>query len=238
MAEPVKLQSSNRVWIGVIAAIVVVAVAVLTAINVTGGDSKGSSSNLAGIDDATTLFDGIPQSGLEIGKTDAPVAIVEYMDLQCPFCRNAATSTVPEILTRFVRTDQAKLQLQPLGFVRSDVNDDSKRGALALIAAGEQGRAGQFAEVVFRNQGNEGSGWLTDALIEDVAGAIDLDVGKLNDARKGDSVNAAFDQIGKTAVTNKVDSTPTFIVKGPKGQVAIVNHRNVAEFAQAIEKVK
>ena len=239
MAEPVKLQSSNRIWIAAIAAIVVVAVAVLTAISVTGGDEKSSAgTNLAGVDDATALFKDIPQSGLEIGKADAPVTIVEYVDLQCPFCRDAATSTVPTVVSQFVKTGQAKLKLQPLGFIGVDINDDSKRGALAVIAAGEQGRAGEFAEILFRNQGDEGTGWLTDALIKDVAGATNLDTGKLDDARSSDEVKATFDQIAKSAQTDNAQSTPTFIVKGAKGKVTIQNHRNIAEFTQAIAKVK
>lgn len=235
MAEPVKLQSSNRVWIGVIAAVVVVAVAVLTAINITGSDSKKTSAgNLAGIDDATALFAGVPQSGLEIGKADAPVTIVEYLDVQCPHCKDAATSTVPTLISQFVKTGQAKLKLQPIAFI----GDDSTKGALAVLAAGQQNRAGEFAEILFRNQGGENAGWVTDGVLDGIASALKLDGGKFDDARSSDAVKSDLKKIAAAATADQVQSTPTFVIKGPKGQYQVQNRQNMAEFAQAIEKVK
>lgn len=234
MAEPVKLQSSNRVWIGVIAAVVVVAVAVLMAINITGGDTKVAASNLAGIEDATALFAGTKQAGLEIGKADAPVTIVEYLDIQCPHCKDAATSTVPTLISQFAKTGQAKILLQPIAFI----GDDSTKGALAVIAAGKQNRAGEFAEILFRNQGAENSGWVSDGVLSAIAAAIKLDDGKFNDARSSDAVKTELEKIKTAAGVDQVQSTPTFVVKGPKGQVTIQNRQNVAEFAQAIAQVK
>jgi protein-disulfide isomerase len=222
------------VWIGVIAAVVVVAVAVLMAINITGGDSKAAESNLAGVDDATALFADTKQSGLEIGKADAPVTIVEYLDIQCPHCKDAATSTVPTLISQFVNTGQAKILLQPIAFI----GDDSTKGALAVIAAGKQNRAGEFAEILFRNQAAEESGWVTDGILNGIASAINLDGGKFSDARSSDAAKSELSTIAKTAGVDQVQSTPTFIVKGPKGQVVIQNRQNVAEFAQAIAKVK
>ena len=234
MAEPVKLQSSNRIWIAAIAAIVVVAVAVLTAISVTGGDDAKPTSNLAGIEDATALFAGIPQSGLVIGNPSAPVTIVEYLDVQCPHCKDAATSTIPKLVSQFIKTGQAKLQLQPLAFI----GDDSSRGALALIAAGQQNRAAEFAEILFRNQGAENDGWLTDGVIDGIATALKLDGGKLNDARTDDASKDELEKISKVAEEDEVQSTPTFIVKGPKGEKQIENRQNIVEFTQAIAQVK
>jgi protein-disulfide isomerase len=208
-------------------------VIVLIAVSTTGGDSK-SSGEVVGIEDATALFAGIPQKGLEIGKADAPVTIVEYLDVQCPHCANAATSIVPELVDQFVKPGQAKLKLQPIAFI----GDDSTKGALVVIAAGDQNRAGEYAEVLFRNQGAENSGWLTDSMIDDIAAGLGMDTAKLNDDRKGDAAQTEFEAIAAAATTDAVQSTPTFLIKGSKGQYEIKNRENLSEFTQAIAAVK
>lgn len=225
--------SGNRKWMVIAGVVVAIVVAVLIAVSASGGDDSGGD-NLAGVDDAVALFAGIPQKGLEIGTASAPVTIVEYLDVQCPFCANAATGIVPKIVTQYVKTGQAKLKLQPIAFI----GDDSEKGALVVIAAAEQNRAAEFVDILFANQGAENSGWLTDGMVSGITTALKLDAGKLDDARGSDATRDALDAIAKAARTDSVQSTPTFVVKGPKGQYEIQNRENIAEFAQAIAAVQ
>lgn len=217
------------------AAVAVIVVAVLVAVSVTGGDKKTSTTNLAGVDEATALFAGIPQNGLVIGNPSAKVTIEEYLDLQCPHCAAAASGTVPSLVTQFVKTGKAKLELRPTDLIGGP---DSRVGARALVAAGQQGHAAEFTDILFANQGTEGDGWLGDAIITQVAQALKLDTGKFDDARNASASNGVVDTVNATMKTNSYNSTPTFVIKGPKGQYEIQNRENIAEFGQAINAVQ
>ncbi len=228
-------RSGNRTWMYIAGAVVAVALAALVAVSVTSGDSKKTTpEQLVGVEEVTTLFDGIPQSGLTIGKDTAPVTITEFLDMQCPFCAQASINTVPSLVTRYVKSGQVKLVMQPLGFI----GPDSERGALAVIAAGDQKAAAQMAELLFRNQGAENGGWLSDDMVKKAAAALTLDTGKLDDARGGSAAKKAFDASVAAGKTGNVQSTPTFKVKGSKGEYTIRDASNLGEFDQAIAAVK
>lgn len=211
-------------------------IGVLVAISVAGGDDNtDGGANLAGVSDATALFAGIPQDGLVIGTPTAPVTIDEYLDLQCPACARASTSIVPQLVTRFVRTGQAKLVLHATDLV---AGPDSRLGARALFAAGQQSHAAEFEQVLFANQGEERSGWLNDTIISDAANALGLDLGALDAARASSAADALVDQVNDTMRSKSYTTTPTFVVTGPSGQHRVGNPMNLSEFVSAIAGVK
>src|SRR3954454_24922451 len=114
------------------------------------------TSGLPGCSDVATLFKGIPQNGTVLGSPQAPVTMVEYIDLQCPFCQEFETQVFPNILKRYVRTGKVKVEARVLDFI----GPDSARGRNAMIAAAKQNKAFQFAELLYFNQKTENTGWL------------------------------------------------------------------------------
>jgi protein-disulfide isomerase len=72
-----------------------------------------------------------------IGRADAPVVLVEYMDYQCPFCRRFHERTWPELKQRYVDTGKVRLEVRdmPLPF-----HEAAMPAALVARCAGRQGR--------------------------------------------------------------------------------------------------
>lgn len=164
---------------------------------------------LPGAADVHLMFDGIAQKENVLGAASAPVTLVEYADLQCPYCREFDTQALPDLVARFVRTGKVKIELRPLAFI----GPDSTRGRAALIAAGKQSRLFQFMQLMYMNQGPENTGWLSEELVQQAAASIPgLDVRRLLDVRNDDAVinrASAFDVEAQTA---GVSSTPTIYV--------------------------
>ena len=96
--------------------------------------------------------------------------MVEYIDLQCPICRVFETEVMPSILQQYVRTGKLRVVARPLAFINPAEN--SQLGRLAALAAGKQGKLFEFAQLLYANQGSEGSDWLTDDMVRSAYASI------------------------------------------------------------------
>ena len=84
------------------------------------------------------LLRGIPQQGTALGSPDAPVTLVEYADLQCPYCAQWARDAFPELVRDYVRTGRVRIVFRGLAFL----GPDSDAALRAALAAGQQRRRG------------------------------------------------------------------------------------------------
>jgi protein-disulfide isomerase len=184
-----------------------------------GVPSIGSLANgLPGASDVDALYKGIPQQGLTLGWPSAPVTLIQYIDLQCPFCQQFETQVMPAILQRYVRTKKVKIETRVLDFLGSD----SSRGRDAMVAAAQQNKAYNFAELLYYNQGQENTGWLSDSMVAQAAASIPpLKVHELLAARSTAAVTKQGPAFDKQAAADKVGGTPTLYVgkSGTKGKL-------------------
>jgi protein-disulfide isomerase len=193
---------------GVLAAAAIV-VAVLIAVSTAGSRSATSSAKVSGASEASALFAGIPQKGLVLGNANAPVRVVEFADLQCPFCRDYSLSEMPTLVNQYVRTGKVRMEFRSLAFIGSD----SVRAARVAQAAGRQDKLWNFLDLAYRNQGKENSGWATDALLKRLASAVPgLDVDRAMAARNSAAVTGALNTAQTEATRAGVQLTPTFLV--------------------------
>jgi protein-disulfide isomerase len=203
-----------------------------TAPATTGGASTSSTPTPAvtvtGAAATTRLLQGIPQKLNVLGNLKAPVTMVEFADLQCPFCREFALNALPTLVREYVRSGKVKLVFSGIAFL----GPDSEAALRATYAAGLQGRLWNYLDLLYRNQGAENSGWVTDDLLRAVGKAIPgVDVGTLMAARQTAEVDTAIQATQQQASSAHVNSTPTFFV-GPTG--GTLQQLNVSELtAQA-----
>jgi protein-disulfide isomerase len=200
----------QRLWLlvgVVVAAAVVVGALALASGGDNGPQGLGDGSSLKGQAEVNRLFAGIPQRGIAVGDPDAPVTLVEFVDLQCPFCAQFARNELPQLVRRYVRTGKARIELRVLTFL----GEDSLRAGQVAAAAAEQDLGWQFADLFFANQGQENTGYATDEFLREVASGVDgLEVDKaLNDAQ-GPVAAAQLRRAAAAAETLGVSSTPTF----------------------------
>jgi protein-disulfide isomerase len=214
-------RASPRVLIGAAVVTLLIVVAVVLAVVLTGGSdssSSGSAPKLPDAADVQQLFAGIPQNGNVLGKPSAPVTVIEYVDLQCPFCRQFETEAMPTILSNYVRKGKAKVEARVISFL----GPDSQRGREAALAAAKQNKLFNFAQLLYDNQGTENTGWLNDDIIKSAAASIPgLDASRLESDRGSGSVKSQMSTMDSQAAEAHVNATPTIYVvhKGGKPQL-------------------
>jgi protein-disulfide isomerase len=195
-------------------ALVLVVVAIIA--SQSGSDDGGDGDPADDTAAVEALFDGIPQEGVELGDPDAPVTLVEYADLQCPFCRDFALDALPAVVEEYVRSGDVRLEFQPV----SILGDDSRAAAELAAAAAMQGRLWELIDVFYRNQGTENSGYVTDEFLTEIAAAtpgLDAEVALADRiSPEGGQVLADAERTFERA---GLDSTPSFLIGETGGRL-------------------
>lgn len=218
---------SPRTLLALLVAVAIVVAALLVVLSQLGG---GGGS----VDDVGEFYSGIPQDGTTLGEKDAPMTVYLYEDFQCPFCGQFDREMFPDLVDDYVRDGQVRVVSETMVFL----GPDSVTAARAAFAAGEQNLYWPYHTLLFENQGEENSGYVTDdflrGLAEDTPG---LDVQKWEDQRAGNSFTKELGAVQSKAQAEGVNSTPTLIVEGPGGQVKIDRLTDYDQITLAIGKV-
>ncbi len=138
---------TRRLLLGALAAAVAITLA-LVAANLLAGRSGGASTleSVAGGADTAQLLAGIPQAGAVLGSPTAPVTLVEYADLQCPYCAVWAREVLPAVVGEHVRTGRLRIVFRGLAFI----GPESETALRTALAAGGQGKLWNVVELLYR----------------------------------------------------------------------------------------
>ena len=183
---------------------------------------------------SSPLLRGIPQDGAVLGRPDAPVTLVEYADLQCPYCAEWALGTFPQLVRDYVRSGTLRIEFRGLAFV----GPDSDLALRAVLAAGRQNRLWNVVELLYANQGAENSGWVSAELVDRIAGSVPgLDRDRFEAHRGLQALSADMAKAQRQAQTAGVRGTPAFELglTGSAPRTLEVTSLTPDQFAAAIE---
>jgi protein-disulfide isomerase len=203
------------------AAIVVAAALMLASLLGAGGTaSTQPQSRPASPRDA---FAGIPQAGLSLGAPDAPVTLVEYADLQCPYCALWATEVLPPIVRDYVRTGRVRLVFRGLAFL----GPDSETALRAALGAARQNRLWSFVDELYARQGAENSGWV-DGALRTAASRAHVELARATRESRSTWVDRQLVTAGSSAERAGIRGTPSFELGPTGGRLELVEDGSLA----------
>jgi protein-disulfide isomerase len=220
--------------LGVAVAIVAIAIAV----SQHGSSKPKAAGGQAGAAAVTSELAGIPQAGITLGQASAPVTVTEYADLQCPICQEFNTGTLTQLVAGEVRAGKVKVVFRNLQTATPDA-PTFKTEAVAALAAGKQNRLWNYVELFYRNQGDEGSGYVTETFLTGLAQSVPgLNLAKWKADRADTALGAQVASDASLAAGLGFNATPSLLIKGPRFPAqALAGAATYAELQQAISAV-
>jgi len=201
------------------------------------GPSKRAGEPVAGANDTAALLQGIEQRGVTLGDPRAPVTLVEFGDLQCPYCRDTSDTVLPAIIEDYVRDGRVKLVFRDVAFL----GNDSIRGAQMAAAAGLQDKLWDYIHIFYLNQGTENTGYVTDDFLREIgSGVRGLDVDRAMADRADPAVQRQLDEAKREWESYGLSGTPSFVVGRSGGQLEVVDTENgitVESLSRAIDRL-
>jgi len=227
----------RRVILFVASAVAALAVVgILIAVSQSGSDDEaglGGGESIAGVRDVAKRFSGIPQEGARLGSPDAPATMLEYIDLQCPFCAQYTRDSLPTVIDKYVRTGKLNIELRPI----SILGPDSSTAAAGAAAAAERNRLWQFVDLFYLNQGRENSGYVTEDFLRRIARGAGVPGGAVVSASGAPDSIPLLRQSAAEAQRNGVNSTPSFLLRrGTKLEGIAVSSFEPAAFTAALDE--
>ena len=246
-AERARRQRRLQMVLGVVVA--AVAVAVIAIAVSSSGSGNGSSSATkptspaakATAAEVTRLLAGIPQSGNRLGSGSAKVTVTEFGDLECPVCASFATSSEDTLIKNEVRS--GKVNLVYRSFCTATCNgpnrDQFTAQQAAALAAGKQGYGWQYIELFYREQGQEGTAYVTNNFLNSLAKQIPgLNYNKWLSDRSSPALAAQVTGDQQQAQAKGFTGTPTIVVAGSKGTAPpLTNDYSYPAIQSAIKSV-
>lgn len=140
----------------------------------------------------------------QMGSADAPVLLLEFTDLQCPYCARHALETFPQLKRDYIDTGKVQYASRDLPLER---HQHAFAAAVASRCAGEQGKFWEFRHAVFAQQAA-----LASEPYARIAEELGLDVAQLDACREAgrqaDNVRADM----ALAQLSGIASTPSFVL--------------------------
>lgn len=166
-----------------------------------------------------------------VGRADAPVTIVEFADLQCPFCKRFHTDVYAELKKNYIDSGKVRFVSRDLPL---DLHPFALRAAEAARCAGDQGKYWEVREALFANASP-----LDERVIQKSAEGLSLDMNTFGACLDSHKYKADIQKDAQEAATLQINGTPTFVVGRTAGDrlegERIVGARPFLAFQSAID---
>lgn len=188
--------------------------------------------------DATTSIDDDAILG---NKDSAKVAIVEFSDYECPFCKRYYTDTYAELKSKYVDSGDAIIVFRdfPLSF-HDPLATKEAIGAECAKDIGGDSKYYEYHDLIFDNTNSNGSG-LAESKLYDFASQIGLNSGKFKDCLDNEKFADEIKKDIEDGTAAGVQGTPGFVIGrlNDNGEVEgklIAGAYPFAEFEKIIEE--
>jgi protein-disulfide isomerase len=139
-----------------------------------------------------------------LGRSDAPLTLLEFTDYQCPYCRRFQAEAWPLIKKNWIDTGKLRFIVRdlPLQF-----HSSAMPAAEAAHCAGEQGKFWEMHHALLT-----GDDPLADGGIDRRATQLGLDLERLHACTKANRYESAIARNIATAEALNVNGTPAFVL--------------------------
>jgi len=154
---------------------------------------------------------GVEGLGHTVGSRDAPILVVEFVDMGCRECRRFALETFPAVHAEFIETGQVRWQVIP--YV-SGLQPNGEEGARALECAADQGAFWPMHDILYERQADWFIKQRPQRQFGRYAEELELDKDRFERCYDDRELSARTDANTRAALDLGVRGTPTFLVNG------------------------
>ncbi len=183
----------------------------------------------------SALLADIQQSANALGQPAAPVTLAYFADLQCPYCRDFSLEVLPSIIERWVQTGKLRIESHALQTATHEPEVFMAQ-QVAALAAGRQDKAWHFIETFYAEQGEEGSGYVTDAYLQGIANQLTgLDLARWTSDRRDPELANEIANDARAAENSGLTGTPSFLIGASGGAMNGFSPGDLTSVNAAIE---
>lgn len=150
-----------------------------------------------------------------LGKNNAKVTIIEFSDMQCPFCRRFWKDTLPQLKKDYIDKGQVKFYYRHLP-LPPEVHPAATPLAEASECANDQNKFWEYHDKIFAEQAEQGEGTIpiTNEQIKEWAAEIGLNTAQFNECFDSGKYSQKVKDDLADAQKAGASSTPTFYING------------------------
>lgn len=171
------------------------------------------------------------EGATRVGSPKAKIALIEYVDFQCPYCRRFALSVLPALRAKYVETGQVLLVFRHFPLSSHPL---AAAAAESAACADEQGKFSEAYEALFR------SAQIAD-VVEELPASLDLAADEFTVCLTQRAKRQVEEDVATAAPMN-ISSTPVFLVGTlerdgrVKVRQIVRGAKPLAEFERAIDE--